>query len=311
MIRSVRATSDIGQCCFILLASSFLALLPGNLHAQQSSQPDHVRGQPIKLTGEQQQLLAKARAILKKTTLPAAEQEVRLRILDAAMAGTVITPDDDNPEVRNPNYWAISKGACVVAPNSTASEAISDLWIVHENDGVPVPRIWCYKYALLIMVEGYIQYFRDTGNTAGLTAIDNLIAHGDFPRDLPGDTDRLLWTRRCGDDHLLPGDQVWFENPYFESGKELIRQEAFRDAIAAGKSAQEAAASAKDTVAAYAAGEEGSNIFYLGDQRFVRGDGRPSCGCFAAVFTTAGNLQPTTSRSSRRRFSRSRVFSGT
>ena len=146
MIRAVRTMFDARQSRFILLVMSFLAASPGDLRGHQPPQPNQVPGQPVKLTDSQQQLLTRARAILKKTTLPAAEQEVRLRILDAAMAGTVITPDDDNPEVRNPQYWAFSKGAFVVAADRTASEAISDLWIVHENDGVPVPRIWCYKY---------------------------------------------------------------------------------------------------------------------------------------------------------------------
>jgi hypothetical protein len=257
------------------LAFSVIALSPIMLFGQPSPQhgepPGYVPGQPIKPTPEQQQLLAKAREILKKTTLPLGEQEVRLRILDAALAGTVITPDDENPQVRNPKYWTTSKGSFVPAPGCTACEAISDLWIVHDNDGVPVPRIWCYKYSVLIVAKGYIQYFRDTGNRAGLAALDDLIGHGNFPNDLPGDSDRLLWTKRLGSDRLLPGDQVWFENPYFERGQEYIRQEAFREATAAGKSAEEAAAAAKDTAIANSAGEEGSNIFYLGDERFVRG----------------------------------------
>ncbi len=271
MIRAVRATLDTGKFCSILLVLSFLALPPGDLHAQQSPQPDQAPGQRIKLTSEQEQLLAKARAILKRTTLPAAEQEVRLQVLKATLTGTVIRPDDDYPEMRNPKYWTLCNDAFVVAPESTPVEAIADLWVVHENDGVPIPRIRCYKYSSLILIEGYIQYFRETSSTAGLAALNRLIGHRIIPQELPNCGDNLLWKRRAGSDRLLPGDQVWFNNPFFERGRELIRQDIYQQAIREGKSPQEATVSADASTDSLIAGEEGSNVFCLGDERFIRG----------------------------------------
>jgi hypothetical protein len=262
---------ETGISVLVVLILSLSSLRPPMLFGQQATLRQKAAGTPVKLTTQQQQILVRARAILKKINLPEAEQAVRLRILDAAMAGSVMTPADDSPEVRNPKYWMLSNGTFIVSPESTAVEAISDLWIIHENDNVPVPRIWCYKYASLIMAHGFIQYFRDTNNAAGLAALDKLIGHKEFPRGLPNGGDGFLWTRRHGSDNLLPGDQVWFDNPYFERGRELIRQEAYRQAISDGKSAKDAAASADETTNSLAVGEEGSNIFYLGDQTFVRG----------------------------------------
>ena len=116
---------------------------------------------------DQTQILTRAREILKKAAISEAEQEVRLQVLKATLTGTVIRPDDDYPEMRNPKHWTLSNDAFVVAPESTPVEAIADLWVVHENDGVPIPRIRCYKYSSLILIQGYIQYFRETGNPPG------------------------------------------------------------------------------------------------------------------------------------------------
>lgn len=262
---------EAGVGLLVAFSLALIFLCPAALLAQQAPPRDKPAAAPIKLTPEQRRSLARARVILKETTLPEAEQELRLRILDAALAGMVMSPDDASPEARNPKHWTLANGVYVVAPESTASEAISDLWLVHEHDNVPVPRIWCYKYASLTIAKGYIQYFRDTNNAAGVAAIDALIDHKEFPRGLPNKGNGLFWTRHSGGDNLLPGDQVWFENPYYDRGKEVIRREAYQQAIDDGKTADEATAAAAETTAAYAVGEEGSNIFYLGDGMFVRG----------------------------------------
>jgi len=65
--------------------------------------------------------------------VPEAEQKATLRILDAALAGNVMTPDYDSPKVRNPKYWTLSNyGTFIVSPENSAVEAIPDLWIMHE-----------------------------------------------------------------------------------------------------------------------------------------------------------------------------------
>ena len=86
---------------------------------EQSPQPDQAPGQPINLTSEQRSF-PQARAILKRTTLPATEQEVRLQVLKATLTGTVIRPDDDYPEIRNPKYWTLSNRRVCRGPGEHA-----------------------------------------------------------------------------------------------------------------------------------------------------------------------------------------------
>ncbi len=226
------------------------------------------------LTTDQEQILARAREILKKAAVSDAEQGIRLQILKAAMTGTVIRSDDDNPETRNPKYWTLSgeapNDAFVVAAESMPVKAIADLWVVHNNDGVPIPRIRCYPYSTLILIEGYIQYFRETSNTAGLAALNRLIGHRRIPKGLPNGGDDLLWKRRLGGDNLLPGDQAWFDNPFFDRGRVLMREELYQQAIREGQSPKNAAALAKTSIESLTAGEEGSNVFYIGDDKFIR-----------------------------------------
>jgi hypothetical protein len=240
--------------------------LPG----QQIALPRQT-GPSLHLTTNQERILARAREILKKAALSEAEREVRLQVLKAALTGTVMRPDDDYPEMRNPKYWTLSNDAFVVAGESTPVAAIADLWVVHENDDVPIPRIRCYSYSSLILIQGYIQYFRETKNTAGLAALNRLLGHRRIPQGLPNGGEDLLWRRRLGGDNLLPGDQVWFDNPFFDRGQELIREEIYQQAISEGRSLEEATVSANASTESLIAGEEGSNVFYLGDEEFIRG----------------------------------------
>jgi len=240
------------------------------LPAQQLAMTRQV-GPLLPLAPDQERVLSRAREILKKTVLNEAEREVRLQVVKATLTGTVIRPDDDYPEMRNPRHWTLSNDTFVVAAASTPVEAIADLWAVHENDGVPIPRIRCFKYTTLLLIQGYIQYFRETSNTAGLAALNRLIGHRAIPQGLPNCGDDLLWRRRLGGGNLLPGDQVWFENPFFESGRELIQQEMYQQAIREGKSPDAADASSRASTAALIAGEEGSNVFFLGDDKYIRG----------------------------------------
>jgi hypothetical protein len=240
--------------------------LPG----QQIALPQQM-GSSLQLTTDQERILARARGILKKAAMGEVEQEVRLQVLKATLTGTVIRPDDDYPEMRNPRHWTLSNDEFVVAAESAPVEAIADLWVVHENDGVPIPRIRCNKYSSLVLIQGYIQYFRETNNTAGLAALNRLIGHRTIPHGLPNGGEDLLWKRRLASDRLLPGDQVWFDNPFFARGRELIHEEIYQQAIREGKSPKDAAASADATTESLTAGEEGSNVFCLGDEKFIRG----------------------------------------
>ncbi|MBN8460143.1 MAG: hypothetical protein J0M04_20135 [Verrucomicrobia bacterium] len=226
---------------------------------------------PLPLTPAGEAILARAAAILDGVEIPRGERQVRLQVLRAALTGTVIRPSDDSPEMRNPAYWILVNDRFVVAPGMAPVDAISDLWTLHGPDGIPVPRIRCLKYTTLVLIQGVIQHFRETGQTEGLAALNRIIGRKVIPQELPNRGDNILWRRHFDPANLLPGDQVWFDNPFFDRGRELFRQRYHQDALHAGKSADTAAAEARARAEAVTAGEEGSNAFYLGDDGFILG----------------------------------------
>ncbi len=259
----------------------WLAALCGPpLAGQQIEIPPAPQTPPhLPLAAPQQRILERADEILKQTKLGDAQRQIRLQVLKAILTGTVIRPSDDYPEIRNPKFWSFASDAFVVAPETTPVEAIDDLWVAHENDGVPVPRIRCYKYSSLILIEGFIQYFRETNNLAGLAALNQLIGHREIPGNLPNGGDDLLWEKRQGCDNLLPGDQIWVDNPFFERGADWLTEENYQQALRQGLAPAEATAAAAAATESQIAGEEGSNIFYLGDGKFIRGAGSLSRLC--------------------------------
>ncbi len=246
-----------------------------------SSQPDRLEttshalirqthsGLPLSATS--QSLLTHAEAILGQEDISSNERHMRLEIVRAVMTGTVIRPSDDSPEMRNPAYWVLENDCFVVAPGIQPVEAIEDLWVLHGADGLPVPRIRCLKYTTLILIQGIIQYFRTTGNADGIDAMNNFLGRKVIPDELPNKGYDILWKRHYETDRLLPGDQVWFDNPFFERGRELFREQFQQEALHAGKDPDSAANWAKLRAKAVTAGEEGSNAFYVGDDHFILG----------------------------------------
>lgn len=216
-------------------------------------------------------ILARAREILQQAPLSDGERQVRLQVVKATLTGTVIRPSEDSPEMRNPAFWTLVDDRFVPAEGVAAVDAIADLWVVHHGDGVPVPRIRCLKYTSLILIQGFIQHFQETGHAAGLTAINELIGHGVIPQDLPNRGDNILWHRHLSGDHLLPGDQVWFDNPFFDRGRALFQQRFYQEALRSGLTPADALATARQKAEDITAGEEGSNVFYLGDDKFILG----------------------------------------
>ncbi len=241
------------------------------------------------LTADQQRIVARAHEILKASGRSESEQAVRLQIVKAVLTGYVIRPDDDYPEARNPKYWTLINDCFFVAPGKLPADAISDLWVVHDHDGTPIPRIRCFKYSTLVLIQGQIQNLRDTGNATGLAALNRLMGNQLIPQGLPNSGDDLLWKRRTGNENLLPGDQVWVDNPFFDRGRELIRKDYFRQEIREGKAPDQAAVDAAASTEALCAGEEGSNVFCLGDDKLIRG--ATSLSRLAQVALRAGDRQ--------------------
>lgn len=225
----------------------------------------------LSLSTSNQALLTHAEAILRQANISSNERHLRLEIIRAVMTGTVIRPSDDSPEMRNPAYWVLENDCFVVAPGIQPVEAIEDLWVLHGADGTPVPRIRCLKYTTLILIQGIIQHFRTTENADGIDAMNGFLGRKVIPDELPNKGYDILWKRHYETDRLLPGDQVWFDNPFFERGRELFREQFQQEALHAGKDPDSAANWAKLRAKAVTAGEEGSNAFYVGNDHFVLG----------------------------------------
>lgn len=247
--------------------------IPGRAPSRRAisgtTEPGRSTGLPLTADGET--ILARAGSILSRADISEGERQVRLQVVRATLTGTVIRPSDESPEMRNPAYWVLVNDRFIVAPGKAPVDAIADLWVLHGPDGVPVPRIRCLKYTTLVLIQGIIQHFREAGNTRGLEALNQLIGRKVIPQELPNRGDNILWRRHFDAAKLLPGDQVWFDNPFFDRGRELFRQRFHQDALHAGKSADEAVAEARLRAEAVTAGEEGSNAFYLGDDSFILG----------------------------------------
>ena len=226
----------------------------------------------LTLPADKLALLSDAKALLgKQKDISDDERQVRLQVVRAVITGTVIRPSDDSPEIRNPAYWVLRNDSFVIAPGVDPVDAIEDLWKLHGADGVPVPRIRCLKYTTLILIQGIIQHFRTTGNSAGIDAMNHFLANKVIPDDLPNKGYDILWKRHYETDRLLPGDQVWFDNPFFERGRDLFREQFQQDALHAGKDPEHAAMWARLRAKAVTAGEEGSNAFYVGNNQFMLG----------------------------------------
>ena len=226
----------------------------------------------LTLSADQLALLSDAEALLgTQKDISDDERLVRLQVVRAVITGTVIRPSDDSPEMRNPAYWVLKNDTFVIAPGVDPVDAIEDLWKLHGSDGIPVPRIRCLKYTTLILIQGIIQHFRITGNSDGIDAMNQFLANKVIPDDLPNKGYDILWKRHYETERLLPGDQVWFDNPFFERGRDLFRQQFQQDALHAGKDPEHAAVWAKLRAKAITAGEEGSNAFYVGSNQFMLG----------------------------------------
>lgn len=225
----------------------------------------------LPLSEEGKAILARSEVILGQQPISEGERRVRLEVIQAALTGTVIRPSDDSPEMRNPAYWLLMHDRFVLAPGVSPVDAIEDLWVLHGGDGIPVPRIRCLKYTTLILIKGIIQYLRATKNNKGIQALNEFIGRKVIPEELPNKGYDILWKRHFDVGCLLPGDQVWFDNPFFDRGRDLFRERFQQEALNAGKTEDEAISWARIRAKAMTAGEEGSNAFYVGDEHFLLG----------------------------------------
>jgi len=188
------------------------------------------------------QFLFKQRAgeLLQKEGVPEPEIRLRLLIIQNVFDGKV----GGIGEVRNPDFWIDQDNKFVVKPGKLATDAITDMW------SYKLGQTFCLKYSALIMQKAYIDFAKQAqqaGNPRGqkgLDAMNKVIPEG----LLAGTGGKGVFydeTEENGPTSysrpLLPGDQLQFDNPYYH------------DMPAHGNNKNPAS------------GEEGSNVFYVGD----------------------------------------------
>ncbi|MFN6107287.1 MAG: hypothetical protein ACK5EA_22930 [Planctomycetaceae bacterium] len=186
-------------------------------------------------TADLARLLDEAGQELKAADLSQKEIRIRLKIVTNVATVKSYYPHviGGPPETRNSNYWVENdEGSYVALGRPTA--AIRDLWRTTSG-------IRCRKLSALVMLKSLI----DVLDSKRLSELDDMLRDKVIPNDLPDDGIGTLFTKLDPKDgevfqqeELLPDDEVWFDNPYFERLSEEL-QDQYR-------------------------GQEGHHVFYVG-----------------------------------------------
>jgi signal peptidase I len=163
------------------------------------------------------------------------EIQLRLRIVENVATVKAYFPRayGGRPEKRNPEYWAQNNEGDYI-PREKPTESIKDLWRTTSG-------IRCRKLSTLVMLKSLI----DVADSKRLVELNDMLHGKVIPNDLPKDGVGTLFEKphpKHGEifrnDEFLPGDEVWFDNPYFEQLSDKL-QAKYR-------------------------GQEGHHVFYIG-----------------------------------------------
>jgi hypothetical protein len=181
-------------------------------------------------------LLAKAREELQAAELSGEEIQLRLKIVENVATVKAYFPHADGgpPEVRNPKFWVENDDGYYV-PRGRPTAAIKDLWRTTSG-------IRCHKLSTLVMLKAMI----DVADSKQIAELDRLLQDLVIPTELPVEGIGILFEEpepKDGeifeDDEFLAGDEVWFDNPYFERLSDRMQSKC--------------------------RGQEGHHVFYVGD----------------------------------------------
>lgn len=158
-------------------------------------------------------LLTEARNELQAADLSEREIRLRLKIVENVATVKAYFPHviGGPPETRNPEYWMENDEGSYV-PRGRPTEAIKDLWRTTSG-------IRCRKLSTLVMLKGLI----DVADEKQRSRLDDMLRGKVIPNDLPRQGMGTLFEKQrpkkgktFQGDEFLPGDAVWFDNPYFE-----------------------------------------------------------------------------------------------
>jgi hypothetical protein len=189
------------------LCSTGFAPAPENGQGQEASTGGRRIG-----AADLARLLDEARNELQVAHLSEKEIRLRLKIVENVATVKAYFPHviGGPPETRNSKYWRENDDGCYV-PRGRATEAIKDLWRTTSG-------IRCRKLSTLVMLKGLI----DVADAKQLSQLDEKLRGKVIPNDLPNQGIGTLFEKphpKKGGifqaDEFLPGDEVWFHNPYF------------------------------------------------------------------------------------------------
>jgi hypothetical protein len=187
----------------------------------------------------------------KKKSITQEEVDLRLQIIKNAARGIVDVPHGNDDQIRNPKYWKAPGGESPYVPfRGLARQAVKDLWNPLDDDtGLAkgyTEKILCTKLVGLTILKSHIDRAEARKDEAALKALDEAMEGKVLPYLDPPIAEKHVSPAGYKPEDLLPGDQVWFANPYYSL---LTPEQRKKDAYV---------------------GDEGSNTFYVGKGLFVR-----------------------------------------
>ena len=157
-------------------------------------------------------LLDVARKELRATRLSEKDIQIRLKIVENVATVKAYYPHADGglPETRNSRFWKLNQDGSYI-PRGSPTKAIRDLWRTESG-------VRCAKLSALVMLKAMI----DVADAKRLAELDDMLRGKVIPNELPNKGIGTLFNKPDPKKgkifqtaELIPGDEVWFENPYF------------------------------------------------------------------------------------------------
>ena len=210
-------------------------------------------------------ILQNAATQLQNANISAGEAQLRLAIIEAVLTSQTTSPSDDVEEFR-PLPWTDGgdpdASFTVSCGFDNVLQAFQALW-TPTSDGEPTAAILCAQQAGAVYIMGFIQYYIQTENDAGLYAVQLAVGNSSISVAMTN-----FATIVPLNSTLQPGDSVWFENPYLDTYMEEkvqpLLDAADQQAANGNKELAKALTNQAAVLANAVQGEEGHNCIYLG-----------------------------------------------
>ena len=187
------------------------------------------------VSGVEDEVIGRGAQRLRATSLSEKEIQLRLKIVENVATVKAYYPHADGglPETRNSRYWKLNQDGSYI-PRGSPTKAIRDLWRTESG-------VRCAKLSALVMLKAMI----DVADEKRLAELDDMLRGKVIPNELPNKGIGTIFYKPDPKQgkifqtaELIPGDEVWFENPYFVRLSRSLQQRYV--------------------------GQEGHHVFYIG-----------------------------------------------